>query len=225
MWSANLDGFAQTRRVLAFDALGDAGMSVQAVPLGSFEDQAIWIDQVLDELAPDTIHLVGHSFGGATAAVYARTHPARVHSLTLLEPVFTFGYPPASMFWWATIASLPGIPESMREHALSKIGGVEYDGSDPMARMIEAGTEHFSAELPTPSTLSDEQAGLLTMPVYVAIAGHDSFAGGEGAADRARAALPDGHVHVWEDATHSLPMQEAGPLGVFLDQFWATAES
>ncbi len=225
MWSANLDGFAQTRRVLAFDALGDAGMSVQVAPLLSFEDQAAWIDQVLDELAPNGVHLVGHSFGGATAAAYARLHPEQVYSLTLLEPVFTFGYPPLSMLWWATVASLPGIPEGIREHALGEIGGGEYDGTDPIARMIEAGTEHFSAELPTPSPLSDEEVGQLTMPVYVAIAGQDSLAGGQDAADRARDTLADGQVQVWENATHSLPMQEADPLGVFLDEFWTTAES
>lgn len=225
MWSANLEGFAQTRRVLAFDALGDAGLSVQVAPLLSFEDQAAWIDQVLEELAPNGVHLVGHSFGGATAAAYARLHPVRVRSLTLLEPVFTFGYPPLSMLWWATVATLPGLPEGIREHALSEIGGGEYDGNDPIARMIEAGTKHFSAELPTPSPLSDEEAGQLTMPVYVAIAGRDSLAGGQAASDRARDILPDGQVQVWEDATHSLPMQEAGPLSVFLDEFWVSAES
>ena len=91
--------------------------------------------------------------------------------------------------------------------------------------MIEAGTEHFSAELPTPSPLSDEEVGQLTMPVYVAIAGQDSLAGGQDAADRARDTLADGQVQVWENATHSLPMQEADPLGVFLDEFWTTAES
>lgn len=225
MWSANLEGFTQTRRVLGFDALGDAGMSIQAAPLLSFEDQAAWIDQVLDQIAPHGVHLVGHSFGGATAATYARLHPERVHSLTLLEPVFTFGYPPLSMLWWATAASLPALPDPVREHALSKIAGGPYDDTDPIAAMIEAGTTHFSAELPTPSPLSDEQARQLTMPVYVAIAGQDSLAGGQGAADRAHDTLPDGTVQVWQNATHSLPMQEAGPLGIFLEQFWTTAES
>lgn len=94
MWSANLAGFAASHRVLAFDALGDAGLSVQSAPLTSVEDQAAWVDQLVSKLAPGGVHLVGHSFGGATAAPYARLHPERVHSLTLLEPVFTFAYPP-----------------------------------------------------------------------------------------------------------------------------------
>ncbi len=225
MWQSNLEGFSSAHRVIAFDALGDAGMSTQTVPMNSFDDQAVWIDEVLGELAPDGVHLVGHSFGGATAAVYARLHPKRVHTLTLLEPVFTFSYPSASMMWWATIASLPGIPQGVREHALGKIAGEKYERSDdPMALMIESGTAHFSAELPTPSPLSADQAAALRMPVYVAIAGRDSLAGGDGGANKARELLPHATVQVWPNATHSLPMQEAELLAERLNGFWADSE-
>lgn len=223
MWQANLESFAASHRVLAFDALGDAGMSVQSAPMHSFEDQAAWIEQVLDELAPQGVHIVGHSFGGATATIYARLHPDRVRSLTLLEPVFTFAYPPPNMMWWATVASLPGMSQTVREHALGKVGGVDYERTDPMALMIESGTQHFAAELPTPSPLSTEEAAALTMPVYVAIAGRDSMAGGNGAAEHARELLPNSTVKIWPEATHSLPMQEAEPLAEFLDDFWRSA--
>jgi pimeloyl-ACP methyl ester carboxylesterase len=92
MWSENLPGFLKDRRVIAFDALEDAGLSVQGAPMDSFDDQALWMKQVLAELAPSGAHLVGHSFGGATAATYAHRFPDLVVSLTLLEPVFTFAY-------------------------------------------------------------------------------------------------------------------------------------
>lgn len=76
MWLENLPGFLKDHRVIAFDALGDAGLSVQGAPMESFEDQALWMEQVLAELAPSGAHLVGHSFGGATAATYAHRFPA-----------------------------------------------------------------------------------------------------------------------------------------------------
>ena len=224
MWEANLAGFAQERRVLAFDALGDTGLSVQSTPFRSFDDQAIWSDQVLAEVAPEGVHLVGHSFGGATAAAYARAHPERVRSLTLMEPVFTFGYPPFQMLWWATVATLPGMPDDLRKHALAQIGGGEDGGDDPVALMIAAGSKHFSAQLPTPSTLSDAEIRRLTMPTYVAVAGTDSLFGGESALGRAEELLPDGQVQVWKHATHSLPMQAAVPLDTLLDTFWAATE-
>ena len=90
MWAENVESFAGKHRVIAFDALGDAGMSVQSAPIERFEDQAVWIHDVLAQLAPDGAHIVGHSFGGATATVYAREYPEDVRSLAVLEPVFTF---------------------------------------------------------------------------------------------------------------------------------------
>ncbi len=225
MWSENLPGFVQGRRVLAFDALGDAGLSVQGVPMVSVDDQASWMHEVLTTHAPGGAHVVGHSFGAATAAAYARRYPGEVVSLTLLEPVLTFGYPPATIMAWTVIASLPGLPAAVRKTALGKIGGSEFDDTEPLARMIAAGSEHYAAALPNPSLLTDDQAGQLMMQVYVAIAARDSLAGGADAARRARSALPEGTVETWPDTTHSLPMQVAGPLGKRLEAHWAASES
>ena len=221
MWSENLPAIAAERPVIAVDALGDAGLSIQSVPMTTPDDQAVWIDQVVTRLAPDGVHVLGHSFGGATAATYARLHPERVHSLTLLEPVFTFGYPSARMMGWAMLGSVPFLPAPLRERALTEIGGGESaDPDDPIARMITAGADHYAAQLPNPKVLTDDQMRGLTMPVYVAIADHDSLAGGQRAAERA-AALPDGTVRVWPDTTHSLPMQVSAELSVELDRFWS----
>ena len=40
MWADNLAAFSSRHRVIAFDALGDAGLSVQAAPLADMADQA-----------------------------------------------------------------------------------------------------------------------------------------------------------------------------------------
>lgn len=221
MWAANLPDLAEHRRVIAFDALGDAGLSVQGTAFTSFDDQATWIEQVLDGLAPRGAHIVGHSFGGATAASYARHHPERVVTLTLLEPVFTFANPPAGMLAWTMVSTLPGLPDGAREYALGKVGGSEYDASDPMAVMIAQGTKHYAASLPQPSVLNPAQRAELTMPVYVAIGDHASLAGGSAAADVART-LPDAVVKVWPDTTHSLPMQVGPALNAELQAFFTS---
>lgn len=220
MWLENLRPLTAHHRVIAFDALGDAGLSAQTAPFTSLDDQAIWIDQVVTELAPDGVHLVGHSFGGATAVVYARRHPERVRSLTLLEPVFTFALPPAGLFGWAVLGSLPFLPESLRERALAEIGGGERaEPGDPIATMIDQGVAHYAAQLPTPRVLDDAQLAEVDLPVYVAIAERDSMAGGARAAERARQ-LPNGTVEVWPNTTHSLPMQVPDALDRRLQEFW-----
>lgn len=225
MWAVNIPLLIQSRRVIAFDALGDAGMSVQSAPLTSADDQAAWVDEVLADVAPDGVHLVGHSFGGATAALYARIHAERVRSLTLLEAVFVFAYPPADIMGWTVVSSIPALPEGWRNKALERIGGEKLSGTDPMELMIKAGAEKFDASLPTPSPLTDEQAEALTMPVYVAIAGRNSVAGGSKAVERAQKILPQASIQVWDNATHSLPMQEAESLTPVLEQFWAQGDT
>lgn len=226
MWSMNLPGFrASGRTVIAFDALGDAGMSVQQTPLRSMADQARWVEDALAELGHSAVHSVGHSFGGATAANHALRFPRRIASLTLLEPAFTLGWPPASTFFWATVSVLP-VPGSWREHALATLGGVSVDevrAESAIGTMISVAAQTYTSALPTPRPLSDAQLQSLRMPVYVAIGGQASLAGGAKAARRAERHLGEGTVDVWSGATHSLPMQVGDRLERRLREFWQGA--
>ncbi|MFJ9389144.1 alpha/beta fold hydrolase [Nocardioides sp. NPDC101246] len=224
MWGENLRDFVEHRTVYAFDAIGDSGLSEQSLPLRGMDDNARWVEEALDGLELDRIHLVGHSQGGGLAAAVAVRYPDRLASLTLLEPIMTFGMLPVWAIGWSAVAALPFLPDSWRDHALNRIGGVEddeVDPDDPMARMIAAGTTHFdSGSLPTPSRLTDDQMRALSMPVYVAIASDKSLAGGEDAAEKAEQ-IPGATVKVWPKTTHSLPMQVASDLDAELERFWA----
>lgn len=211
MWAENLPALAQEHPVYALDALGDAGMSVQSVQFTGFEDQTRYLHDVMQQLAPEGAHLIGHSFGGRLGAAYALAHPQDVLTLTLLEPAMTFATPPVSMLFWSGVAFLPGIPRAVEHRALTEIGGEPFDPEDPMARMIQAGAEHYRAALPQPGVLTTEQIAELEMPTYVALGEQDSLAGGERAAEAA-AALPAGTVEIWPGTTHSLPMQAGEEL-------------
>lgn len=220
MWADNLPDLLQRRRVIAFDAIGDAGMSEQSRPLTS-KDQAVWVDEALGALSVVSAHTLGHSFGGATAAIHALRRPSRVASLSLLEPVFTLAWPPPSVFGWATLLLLPG-PGWVHDRALAALGGVDVadvQARTPVGEMIGAAAEHFIAALPTPRAMTNDQITRLTMPVYVALAASRSLAGGRRAAARAEQ-IPGGQVKVWPDTTHSLPMQVSTALDAELLTFW-----
>ncbi|PRY57067.1 pimeloyl-ACP methyl ester carboxylesterase [Knoellia remsis] len=226
MWAANLPGIIAERPVYAMDAIGDAGLSVQSTPLSSFADIAQWVDEALAALKVEKAHVVGHSFGGASAAALATTRPGRIASLTLLEPVMTFESMPVSTMLWAALLSVPA-PQSWKDRALAEIGGTtveEVRRRTPMSEMINLGSRNFRAALPTPKVATDEALRGWTFPVYVAIASDKSLAGGEEAAARARSLLPNATVKVWPDTTHSLPMQVAAPLDAELVAFWAAAD-
>lgn len=223
MWSDNLPGILESgRTVIAVDALGDIGMSVQTAPIRSMADQAQWLSEAIDGLGHPRVHAAGHSFGGASAAGLAVRHPGRLASLTLIEPVFTLRWPPASTFAWAALASLP-VPRSWRDHALAALGGVsvaEVRTPSPIGTLISVGSETFRSALPTPRPLSQAQLAGLRLPTYVAIADHRSLAGGAKAAARAREELAGAEVEIWPHTTHSLPMQEPVRIGGRLRAFW-----
>ena len=222
MWAENLPDWIGNRTVYALDPLGDAGLSSQRLPLVGFEDQAEWISQTLAELGVARAHVVGHSFGGANAAILSVRHPEQVASLTLLEPVLVVQPFPASTYFWAMLTQLP-VPQSLRDQALAEIGGTsveEVRERTPMAALIDSAAVHYAASVPMLRELSDEEWRGLTMPVRVDIAGTKSLAGGEEAAARLRALLPSATITVWPRATHSLPMQERTTLGPQLLEFW-----
>ncbi|MGW2092686.1 alpha/beta fold hydrolase [Promicromonospora sukumoe] len=225
MWADNLPDLVEHRTVYAFDTLGDTGMSEQTVALRDVGDAARWVDEAMAGLDLDRVHLVGHSQGGGLAAAVAVRHPDRLASLTLLEPVMTLGMMPLSVILTTIPISLPFFPDSWRESALNRIGGVsddEVDPGDPLARMIAVGSESYSSSgLPNPSLLSDAELEALPMPVYVAIASDSSLAGGEAAAEKARL-IPEAQVKIWPDTTHSLPMQVAPALDAELETFWSS---
>lgn len=242
MWSENLPHWIGARTVYALDPVGDAGFSTQKVPLTSFDEQAEWISQTVSALTagPDEgrdrapvqsrdqgpaqgrVHVVGHSFGGANAAVFALHNPEQVASLTVLEPAFVIEPLSASAFFWATLTQLP-VPQGWKDQAFAEIGGTtvaEVQKRTPMSVMIDAAAQNYSTAMPLPRTLTDDEWRSLTMPVRADIGGTKSLAGGEEAVARLRALLPNAVVKFWPDATHSLPMEKADELGSELLEFW-----
>jgi pyruvate dehydrogenase E2 component (dihydrolipoamide acetyltransferase) len=84
-WMFTQPALAESRRAIALDLPGHGG-SVKEVGSGNPESLAEVIEAVMDGLAVERIHLVGHSMGGALAALTALRRPERIASLTLIAP-------------------------------------------------------------------------------------------------------------------------------------------
>lgn len=225
MWQENIGDLVGTHPVYALDALGDSGMSVQTRPITNSADQAKWLDQTLAGLGLETVHMVGHSFGGWSAANYASHYPDRLVSLSLIEPVRVFTDLSLKVYLYSIPASLPFLPQSWRDFFLSRVGGAaELDPSDPMTRMIMAATEHYAAALPIPDRITPEQMRSWPVPVYVAMGADSVLHNSEDAVKTAEANVVDLRIRNWPGGTHSLPMEQSGAIGAELLQFMQQAE-
>jgi len=85
-WYRNAGALSSSYRVYAVDLPGEANPSVPTRPIGSVDELAQCMGELMDGLGVDRAHLVGNSFGGFLAAVLAMRAPERVLSLTLISP-------------------------------------------------------------------------------------------------------------------------------------------
>ncbi len=85
IWQGIADGLAGKARTLAYDLPGH-GQSLTVPGAGSARRSAAAILADLTARDIRRVHLVGHSMGGAIAALIAIAEPDRIASLTLLAP-------------------------------------------------------------------------------------------------------------------------------------------
>jgi pyruvate dehydrogenase E2 component (dihydrolipoamide acetyltransferase) len=82
-WMFNHQDLATNHSVYAFDLPGH-GSSSKQVGEGTLAGLAEVVGGFLDSIGVSKAHLVGHSMGGAVAAIFALKHPERCLSLTLI---------------------------------------------------------------------------------------------------------------------------------------------
>lgn len=221
MWSVNLPGLIEARTVYAMDALGDAGLSVQTASVKDIHDQNLWLLRTFEALDIRKAHLVGHSYGGLTAAQFASEYPERVASLSLLEPVFVF-QGVSFRFMVKIMAFFLPIPQRWKDAVLADIAGTdadEIDRDDPVTRMIAFGTEAYVSQLPFPPLVTDVQMQSWEFPVWVGLAGKSSFNNAADCKIRAETNVRTVEVKIWPEGTHSLPMEYPEAINELLLKF------
>ncbi len=205
VWADNMASLLRVGDVYALDLLGEPGRSVQERPIASHEDEARWLDQTLAGLPEQRFNLVGLSIGGWTATNLAVRHPEQVASLTLLDPALVYGEIPLGTMLRAIPVSAPWAPRSWRDSFTSYTAGGAPVRDVPVARMIEAGMQHYRMRLPQPSLIPEDQLAALPMPVLAIVAGRSVMHDPATAEQLARRVFTGTDVvKVYPTATHAI---------------------
>lgn len=207
MWEPNLKDLMKDRPIYTIDLLGEPGLSVQTKSIVTATDQAVWLNNVIEQLPEETIHLAGLSFGGWNAVNVTLFKSAKIASLTLIDPVYVFGPIPLKMILASIPASIPVVPKSIREKMLNYIaGGAETDESIPIGRLIETGMRTYKSKLPLPKQITEEQLRELKMPVLGILAEDSTMHHSEESMDVGIENLknPLSHMLMFPNASHAI---------------------
>ncbi|MET0552456.1 MAG: alpha/beta fold hydrolase [Vicinamibacteria bacterium] len=109
-WSETLPGLAARHDVVALDFPGFGGTETR--PTLTADDLARVVPAVADGLGLGAYDLVGHSLGGAIAAVTAAAHPQRVRRLVLVDAA---GFNLAASDRPAVVRALGTVPPAVFE--------------------------------------------------------------------------------------------------------------
>ncbi|NXY94691.1 alpha/beta hydrolase [Streptomyces sp. BR123] len=166
MWYPNTPALSAERPVYALDTPGDPGRSVQREPMWQPERAAQWLDEALDALGLDRVHLVGSSYGGWLVINQAHLRPGRLASVTALDPgglekvgLRFFVWIFASLF--ATFA-----PKALRP-ALAKWLEQPVLVVPELRAWIHAGVKAFRIRRPAPLPLTEDELRSIRTPFYL----------------------------------------------------------
>jgi pimeloyl-ACP methyl ester carboxylesterase len=194
MWYPHVEALAKSHPVYGIDMPGDPNPSVPRAPMTDPRACAAWLDELLAQLGDRPAHLVGASYGGWVAMNQALRAPARVASITLLDPA---GLTPldARFWWWLTISGLASLTPMPLRRRLGRWLDSPTMIERELTSLMWAGIRGYRMERKFPGVLGDDQLRAIAVPVLLITGTRSALITPAQARDRA-ALMPDAELAV-----------------------------
>lgn len=215
-WSHLIEPLSRTRTVIVIDTIWEAGRSTQLVPMPNGEHAALWLNEVLDGLGAEAVHLVGYSYGAWAALIQAVRSPDRLATVTAIDPPGAITGIPLRA-WMRMIRLMTGGPNE----ALSFLTWLRNGQmpSSPMKELLLSSTTDFVKRgSPLPRKLSRGDWSSISVPVQVIIAGRSQFVPRRAVRRLGRLAssIP---VHVIDGVGHAVLSDAPRQTAILVDDF------
>jgi len=231
-WTKLSDKLCTEYNVIGIDLFGYGAESFPANPSSfTLVEEAHRIQDITRDLIGDQqFHLIGHSYGGATALRLAYMDPGRVKSLSLYEPVafhLLKNYDDQRLGQIMTLAD--EIQFYIGKHELSAAakmfvdfwsGDGTYDNQPPKRRdtldtLISKVVLDFHAGINEPLTLTEY--GKFQMPICL-MAGRTSRKPTQQITISLKEAIPMAEFH-WVEGGHMAPLTQANSVNSIFSNF------
>jgi pimeloyl-ACP methyl ester carboxylesterase len=224
MWIPNIAALSVRHRVYALDLVNDVGLST---PRGEFTtpaDLVHWLDEVFEVLAPEGgLDLMGISYGGWLASLYASRHPGRLRKLVLLAPggsVLRF-----SLSFYIRVAllflPLPGRREGrgvggvrrlirwLFQDALRSSGAARAAVEQDLFEMVMSGRFLARPWMMWSTVLTDEDWRAFRVPALFLVGEHEKIYSAAAAVKRLNRVAPQVRTEIIPGAGHDMTIVKA----------------
>ncbi|MGA4878617.1 alpha/beta fold hydrolase [Streptomyces lydicamycinicus] len=210
-WYPNVGALSAERPVYAVDTVGDPGRSVQHAPIHQPERAARWLDETLDGLGLDRVHLVGASYGGWLALNQALHRPGRLASATLLDPggLEKVG---VRFFSWVFISLLATFaPKAMRPRLAAWLEQPVLVVPE-LRTMVRLGVRAYRIRRPAPLPLTEDELRSIRTPLYVLLGKRSLLVHPERQRERVPRLVPGARVEIIADTGHGPQIDHAAQV-------------
>jgi len=221
MWYPNVAALGREHPVYAIDVPGDPNRSVARAPIAEPRASAEWLEQVLGELGAARAHLVGASYGGWIALNQALRAPARVASITLLDPAGLTALD-KRFWWWFSVRGLAALaPRPLRRRLAGWLGEPTL-AENEMIALMWAGIRTYRMEGKFPGVLTDDELRRINVPALLLTGRHSALISPGEAQDRA-SLMPDAQAEVMTGSRHGPNLEQSNPVNERITAFIAAA--
>jgi pimeloyl-ACP methyl ester carboxylesterase len=209
----------EDRAAFAVDTIGDVGRSVQDQPFRDADDLARWLDETLAGLPISRSHLIGSSYGGWLALNQAIRRPARVASVSLLDPAGVVR-PDMGRFllWGACLMAGSVAPSPVRSRVAKWTRNPLLDDKRAIRAALYGKRKH-PFRMPPAGPATDDELRAITAPTLALLGEKSELFRATAAAARLRTCMPSADVEVVQGAGHALPLSHADLARRRIDAF------
>jgi pimeloyl-ACP methyl ester carboxylesterase len=165
-WYPHVAALAADGPVYGVDTPGDPNPSILRAPLTPPASCAAWLDELLTQLSDRPAHLVGLSYGGWVAMNQAIRAPARVASITLLDPAGLTKLD-ARFWWWFSISGLASLTPMPLRRPLARWLDSPVMLDRELMRLMWAGSRGYRMEPKFPGILTDDELSAIDVPALL----------------------------------------------------------
>ncbi|MFF5113169.1 alpha/beta fold hydrolase [Streptosporangium sp. NPDC000509] len=219
-WYPLIAAFGAHHPVYAVDTIDDPGRSVQHTVVKDSRDNAAWLNEVLEELDLDRVHLVGLSYGGWLTLNQGVYGDGRLASITPLDPGGLQKVPVrfmAAMLGGLVAMALPlrcrpWFARVLANHALIAPARL-------MAPIMLSTRTYRPSYRPSARPFTDDELRSIRVPALVLLAGRSTLLNPRKALSRARTLIPGARAEIVPGVGHGLPLEAPDLVGARVLRF------